>query len=71
MNTIPTYVTSLSILHNGVVVQLNVQYLNDVFWGIALEQYLVSQSFSLILGESVPLSNMECLILDEEMPSLF
>jgi|GEM_PF-5517264 hypothetical protein len=67
MHTIPTFITSLSILRNNQVVQLNVQALNEVFWGIMIEQHLLLQPFSLVLPEFSPLPEVEPILAPEDV----
>ena len=67
MHTIPTFITSLSILKDNQVVQLDVQCLNDVFWGIMIEQHLLLQPFSLVLPEFSLLPEVEPLPAPEDI----
>lgn len=43
MNAIPAFITSLSMVHDGKEVQLNVQCLNDIFFGLRIEQQQLRQ----------------------------
>ncbi|WP_276132060.1 hypothetical protein [Polluticoccus soli] len=49
MNAIPAFITAFTCRHNNEQVQLNVQHLNDVFFGAMLEQQQLCQL------QSVPL----------------
>lgn len=75
MHTIPTFITTLSILRDNEVLQLNVQSLNEVFWGVIIEQHLLVQPFSLMLPEFPLLPDVKPFPvsedISEEMSPLF
>ena len=43
MNALPAYISRLSIMHNNQEVDLNVQSLNDAFFGAMMERHHVHQ----------------------------
>lgn len=51
MNAIPGFITSLTTIHNGKEVELNVQCLNDIFFGLRIEQQQLKQ----YAGTAIPM----------------
>jgi hypothetical protein len=49
MKPVANFITGLSIKHNNEVVQLNVQSLNDMFFGEKISQQLLKQHSSSVL----------------------
>lgn len=74
MNAIPAFITSLSVLHNNISVELCVQCVNEIFWGATLEQCRLQQSFSTLIPTLLlPFAQQPWAYEgdDEDMPLLF